>query len=1001
MSRLLFALVGLVLLLAGGFLGMRGQETPVPSTQPGAHASRLWPGLGVTVALERYDDTGRQAVLADIRAAGFRWVRQRFPWDALEPTPGAFDWEHWDQIVDDVAARDLALVAMLDGSPAWARGSQDSDNALAPPERWPDFGHFAGAFAARYGDRVDFYQIWDEPNIAPHWGARAVDAAAYAGLLREASIQIRAADPGATVLLASLAPNTEQRGLNQSDIGYLADLYGAGAVDWFDGVAGQPYGFEEPPEAEPAADSLNFRRAELVRAVMMDNDDGGTPLWLTAYGWHSGAGPQSPWGTVDATTQARWAAEAASWARDHWPWMGGLAWAWWQPPQPPTDPHWGFALVDPGGRPREVLESLESWLQETQPLGPGTWPVATQGIIFEGDWRVAPAAADPPQGAQADNNRVLIPFSGTGLALGVARGPYWAFLDIAVDGEAANGIPGGTLVLHDPLRKAAVVTVADGLAAGRHLAEIVATGGWDQWPLREVIVWSSASAGGGWWSWLPWALVLMGSALLVASIPRVFGPLSQGAQRASQGIAHWLSRLQGVVPHLRYLLLAILAGLVAVLGGIPQVIALAALFGLLVAFPTLGPPLLAAVAPLFLVAIPVLGRPISPTEIAGWTAVAALATHGAVRWLAAGSQRRRASTVIERGPNGLDWAVVALTAVALLSTAAAQNLGVALRELRTVFLAGAVAYGLIRLVPGDPPGQRFDPWPTVWGIALGAVVVSLWGIYQAASGSGVIAAGGVARVRGPFGSPNNLALYLSHTLPILLGVALLAADRRKRLAAAVMGIPMAVALLLTFSRGALLLGLPAAVVFLGFAAGGRWRWVSLAAVAAGALAMLPLFRTERFGSLLDMEQGSGFFRLQLWQGAWAMAKDHPWLGVGPDNFLYAYRSHYVLPTAWQELNLSHPHNIVLDFWTRLGIPGLLVGVWLFVAAFRRGWQTQRRADGDDRALLLGLMASLVATVAHGLIDNSVFLVDLMILFMLTLGIINRLSLESGLGKHRQ
>jgi O-antigen ligase len=164
-------------------------------------------------------------------------------------------------------------------------------------------------------------------------------------------------------------------------------------------------------------------------------------------------------------------------------------------------------------------------------------------------------------------------------------------------------------------------------------------------------------------------------------------------------------------------------------------------------------------------------------------------------------------------------------------------------------------------------------------------------------------------------------------------------------------------------------------------------------VAAGALAMLPLFRTERFGSLLDVEQGSGFFRLQLWQGAWAMAMDHPGLGVGPDNFLYAYRSRYVLPAAWQELNLSHPHNIVLDFWTRLGIPGLLVGIWLFVAAFRRGWQAQRRADGDERALLLGLMASLVATVAHGLIDNSVFLVDLMILFMLTLGIINRLSLE--------
>ena len=173
-------------------------------------------------------------------------------------------------------------------------------------------------------------------------------------------------------------------------------------------------------------------------------------------------------------------------------------------------------------------------------------------------------------------------------------------------------------------------------------------------------------------------------------------------------------------------------------------------------------------------------------------------------------------------------------------------------------------------------------------------------------------------------------------------------------------------------------------------------YIGQEAVAAGALAMLPLFRTERFGSLLDMEQGSGFFRLQLWQGAWAMAKDHPWLGVGPDNFLYAYRSHYVLPTAWQELNLSHPHNILLDFWTRLGLVGVITGIWLFGTAFRQGWLGAVRTTGDRHALALGLLASLLSTVAHGLIDNSIFLVDLMLLFSLTLGLIARLPSDGPL-----
>ena len=79
-----------------------------------------------------------------------------------------------------------------------------------------------------------------------------------------------------------------------------------------------------------------------------------------------------------------------------------------------------------------------------------------------------------------------------------------------------------------------------------------------------------------------------------------------------------------------------------------------------------------------------------------------------------------------------------------------------------------------------------------------------------------------------------------------------------------------------------------------------------------------------------------------------MIGDHPLLGVGLDNFLYAYRSHYVLPTAWEEFNLSHPHNVVLDFWLRLGLPGLMVLGWLLVAFFRRGWQVYQTASRGIR-----------------------------------------------------
>ncbi len=132
-----------------------------------------------------------------------------------------------------------------------------------------------------------------------------------------------------------------------------------------------------------------------------------------------------------------------------------------------------------------------------------------------------------------------------------------------------------------------------------------------------------------------------------------------------------------------------------------------------------------------------------------------------------------------------------------------------------------------------------------------------------------------------------------------------------------------------------------------------------------------------------MSQGStGFFRLQLWRSAWLMVLDHPLWGVGPDNFLYAFRSGYIMPTAWQEPNLNHPHNVILDLWTRLGLPGLVVaGAWLAVTV--RGLVGQIRHSHNEQFILaLGILAAIAAAIAHGLIDVSYALPDLMVVWVL-------------------
>ena len=115
--------------------------------------------------------------------------------------------------------------------------------------------------------------------------------------------------------------------------------------------------------------------------------------------------------------------------------------------------------------------------------------------------------------------------------------------------------------------------------------------------------------------------------------------------------------------------------------------------------------------------------------------------------------------------------------------------------------------------------------------------------------------------------------------------------------------------------------------------------------------------------------------------------------VGLDNFLYEYRDAYYLPGAEVERNLSHPHNILLDFWSRLGILALAALVGSLAAFFRGAWRLFHTLTGDGPWLVLGLAASMVYGLAHGLIDNSFFLVDLAFFYMLTVGIVRMIERE--------
>jgi O-antigen ligase len=156
-----------------------------------------------------------------------------------------------------------------------------------------------------------------------------------------------------------------------------------------------------------------------------------------------------------------------------------------------------------------------------------------------------------------------------------------------------------------------------------------------------------------------------------------------------------------------------------------------------------------------------------------------------------------------------------------------------------------------------------------------------------------------------------------------------------------------------------------------------------------AVVLLPVLRVERVVSHLGLQPGStSVLRLNLWQSSLQMLADHPVLGVGLDGFLELYRTQYIRPEAWKEPNLSHPHQLVLEFWLNLGVLGVIVLVWFLVVFFQKGLRLYRSAEDPWRqALVLGLLGAMVAACAHGLVDRFLFgSPDLAYIFFILLGL---------------
>jgi O-antigen ligase len=979
------------------------------------------PRPGVNADLLQYNPSQLRSQLSDMRDVGVVWVRQEFQWKDIEPSPGDYDWAKLDALVEAFETQpELELIAVLVTTPEWARESLARDSVSSPPANIADFAGFVEGFTARYGAVIDYYQIWDEPNLTAAWGGLDPKAADYVALLQAAYTTIHEVDENATVIAAGLAPTVEQGPENYSDLLFLHAIYENGGAPYFDAVAAKPYGFDTGPyDRRVSEDVLNFSRFILLREEMVRNGDSDKTLWASQFGWNAlpdnWEGDQSIWGSHTREEQLAYISAAYIRAADEWPWAGGLILEHWQPNVSYGDPLWGFSLIPQGADRIDTSATLFPYVGE-QAAHPGRHHPSSPFAAYAGDWEFGELGADF---GQSGNSETTFVFHGTEIALELRQDNYRAYLIATVDDEQANALPndndGNTYIVltSDDLQPhTVIVPVARNLEAGIHTLHLKAVRGWDQWALAGFRV---AVEPGPDEDMLPIAffalLAFLAAASLVMLTRRLrFSPsslplkavverLGCAGQRLMAGVASAILMI-GMVMTLNNTLPAIIrrdppglilgvitAGVLYYSPWFALTITAGLVLGILI-FQRLEIGLFLVIfwAPFFLFPIELYQLAFPMAEICLLITAVGWALSLAVRWA---ENTRSGFKAQEKQPranmNAIDWGILLLVVIAIISVTWSQHRAEALRELRTTVLEPALFYVLLRTTIRKPENAL----RLVDSFLLSASAVSIISLTMYLVGDSIIVAeGGSQRLAGIYGSPNNIGLLIGRAMPFALAYVLTSAKPRKP-AGLMAGGVMLVTVALTQSVGALLLGIPAGL----FVVTILWRWRAalasiVTAIILSAVALIPLSNHPRFARLTDLSGGTSFFRIRLWQSSIQMIQDRTIRGLGLDQFLYAYRGHYILPDAWQEPNLSHPHNILLDFWTRLGLGGVIALAWIQVAFWRTCWRSLRvfSAAEPSRTIILGAMGSMAALITHGLVDNSVFVIDLSYIFVMLLAL---------------
>jgi hypothetical protein len=305
---------------------------------------------------------------ARVARVDLRWdlVAARRPARPTSPADPAYDWSHYDRVVDAARARGVRLLFSVWGTPGWAAYPAFSTR----PERARDAGNFARAAAARYAPRgVTMWEAWNEPNIPlflrPQYRRAgrswvADSPRVYAGIAREMYRGIKAVAPRARVAGGVTAPAGDarpQQCAQQPDCrvtpqAFATALGRRGLRPPMDVYSHHPYPITTPRSRNnPRASYVDLYNLGALTRVLDRGYLRGKRLWLTEFGFGTRAVPNYRLAVTPAR-QSAYLTDAVRRVRAN-PRVGMFIWYFLQ-----DNPNWASGLYERNGRAKPAAATF-------------------------------------------------------------------------------------------------------------------------------------------------------------------------------------------------------------------------------------------------------------------------------------------------------------------------------------------------------------------------------------------------------------------------------------------------------------------------------------------------------------------------------------------------------------------------------------------------------------------------------------------------------------------